>query len=137
MHRALAVTPLVALALAGCGQSSSSSSSSDFSGEEAKVAKVIDDLSSDGKDRKPADICDELLAASLKQRITSAGGKCATEMRKAIEDADGFDLTVKDVNVTGKSATAQVRSTDDGKTLTRTFSLKAEGGKWRIEKFGT
>ncbi len=134
--RPAAVAPvLVALVLGGCGQTAGSTSK-DFSGEEAKVADVVGNLASDGKKRKPADICDELLAKSLKDKIAATGAKCSTEMRKAIEDADGFDVKVTDVRVSGASARAQVEADNAGDTITRTFTLADERG-WRIADFGS
>ncbi len=138
MRPTAVVIPLLVLALAGCGQSGGSTTTDvgAFKGADAKVAQVIADLSEDGKGRKPGDICDDLLAKGLKQRIESAGAKCATEMRKAIEDADGFDLKVTDVEVNGTQATADVQSTDGGKKTTRKYTLRNESGTWRILRFG-
>jgi hypothetical protein len=138
MRRIAAALPLVVLAVAGCGQAAQTDDGvDDFRGEEKAVAQVIADLAEDGRNNEPGDICDDLISSSLTDRITSAGTKCATEMRKAIEDADGFDLTVKDVNVTGATATAEVEGTDRGKKITQTFTLRREGDDWKIEKFAT
>lgn len=139
MRSVLPVLMLVALALGGCTQAGGgggATNAKDFSGEEAKVAGVVSDLADDGSKRKPDAICNDLLASSLQQQIASAGSKCVTEMRKAIEDADGFDLKVADVSVDGKRARAQVKSTGKADAVTRTFAFVAEGGKWRISSFG-
>ena len=129
---------LVVTVLAGCGQagSSSSSASKTFSGEEKQVADTVDKLASDGRSRKAAKICDELLATDLQNQIKAANASCADEMEKAIEDADGFDLQVTDVTVSGASARAQVKSTDRGKDVVRTFQFAKEQGGWRIKSFG-
>jgi hypothetical protein len=125
---------LLVLGLAGCGQAGSSSA--DFTGEDRKVADTIADLAEAGQRREPAEICNRILAAELKQEIAAAGAECPDEMEKAIEDADGFELDVKDVRVTGLKAEADVESTDRGKDVTRTFSLVKENDQWRIQAFG-
>lgn len=139
MRPTAVVIPLAVLALAGCGQGGggTSTDTGKFSGEDKAVAQVIADLSDDGQGRKPSEICNDLIATSLKQRIEAAGAKCATEMRKAIEDADDFSLEVTDVTVDGAQATAKVRSLDGGKKVTRTFTLTREGKAWKIAKFAT
>ena len=50
-------------------------------------------------------------------------------MKKAIEDADDFELDVRDVTISGSTATATVRRGDDGPTETMEFTQ--EGGQWR------
>jgi hypothetical protein len=138
MRRIAAAVPLAVLALAGCGQTAQTDDGvDDFKGEDKAVAQVIADLADNGRSNEPGKICDDLISKGLSQRISSAGAKCATEMRKAIEDADGFDLTVKDVEVNGTQATAEVEGTDRGKKITQTFTLRREGDDWKIEKFAT
>lgn len=138
MRSVLPVLVLVALALGGCTQAGGGATSAkDFSGEEAKVAGVVSDLGNDGSKHKPDKICNDLLAKSLQQRIAATGGKCVTEMRKAIQDADGFDLEVTAVTLKGRTATAQVKATGKGDSTTRALAFVAEGGKWRISSFGS
>ena len=50
-------------------------------------------------------------------------------MKKAIEDADDYELDVSDVTVTGSTATATVKRGDDGATQTMEFTR--EGSDWR------
>src|SRR4051794_32146734 len=108
---------LAALLMAGCSQATTSGG--DFKGEEKAVADVVADLSTAGSRRKPADICDKLVTADLKGQIAAGQRDCAEEMKKAVEDADGFDLEVEDVTIDGDSATARVRSAQQGKDLMR------------------
>jgi hypothetical protein len=125
------------LALAGCGQTTGSSSSSkDFNAEQQKVADKIGDLSTDGSRNKPADICDDVVTADLRSKIAAGGSDCAAEMKKAIEDADAFDLDVKDVTITGDTAKARVSTKDHKKDVVRTFTLSRQGSSWRISDFG-
>ena len=120
---------LAALALAGCGAQADQSSAEKFKGEEQAVAQKVEDLQDAGEGRKAEDICSDILAASLVQQLEAAGVKCADEMEKAIDDADDYDLEVQDVNVSGSTATAEVRRGDDGPTVTMEFTK--ENGQWR------
>jgi hypothetical protein len=125
-----AVPLLAALVLAGCGAQAQSDSSVDtFRGEDRNVAQKVEDLQEAGEGRKPEDICADILAASLVDELEEAGSDCQQEMQKAIDDADDFELEVLDVNVTGTTATAEVRRGDDGPTQTMQFTQ--ERGEWR------
>jgi len=119
---------LVLFALAGCTQAEPSSVEQ-FTGAEADVAQKIEDLEKDGRTNKPADICSDILAKELVDQLKAGGTSCETEMEKAIEDADDFDLEVLEVTVTGDTATARVRRGDDGPTETMEF--KRENNEWR------
>lgn len=119
---------LAALALAGCTQSQPTSVDK-FKGAEADVAQKVEDLEKAGKTGKPDDICSDILAKELVDQLKAGGTDCATEMQKAIEDADDFDLEVLDVNITGTTAIARVRRGDDGPTETMEFTR--ENNQWR------
>jgi hypothetical protein len=120
---------LAVIALAGCGAQAQQSSAEKFQGDERAVAQKVEDLQEAGEGRKPEDICSDIMAASLVQRVETAGVKCADEMEKAIDDADDFDLDVQDVTVSGSTATAEVRRGDHGPTETMEFTK--ENGQWR------
>lgn len=62
-------------------------------------------------------------------QLNAAGTDCATEMSKAIEDANEFNLTVEKVTVNGNTATAEVKQGDDGPTETMEFTR--EKNSWR------
>jgi hypothetical protein len=126
--------PLIAilgvLFLAGCGSEQESSSVERFkSGDERAVAQKIEDLQEAGSRRDPERICSEILAKSLVQELEAAGASCTDEMKKAIEDADDYELDVREVAVSGGTATATVRQGEDGPTETMEFTR--EGGDWR------
>jgi hypothetical protein len=129
MKCALPLAVLV-LALAGCGTASQSSSVDNFSDPNEKaVAQKIEDLEDAGKRNKPDDICSDILSAKLVSELDSAGTDCSTEMKKAIEDANEFDLDVTKVTVNGDTATATVRRGSDGPTEEMQFAR--EKGQWR------
>jgi uncharacterized protein YceK len=123
--------PLIAgLALAGCGAQAEQTSSADrFQGDERAVAQKVEDLQEAGESRKPEDICSEILASALVTQLEAAGVDCADEMEKAIDDADDYDLDVRDVSISGSTATVTVRRGDDGPTETMEFT--EENGQWR------
>jgi hypothetical protein len=126
----LTVVLFMTLTLAGCGAQAQTSSSLDkFQGADRQVAQQVEDLESAGKRGKAEDICSDILAKSLVDELNAAGTDCAGEMKKAIDDADDFDLEVLDVKVTGDEATATVRRGDDGPTETMAFTR--EGNSWR------
>ena len=122
---------LLATAAAGCAGSTSSSSK--FQGAERDVATAIDDLSSAGSRKNEAKICDELLTKQLADSLKSTGTDCETEISDAIADSDDYDMTVKDVSVSGPTATAVVENNDK----TSTFRLQKVGNAWRISSFGS
>jgi hypothetical protein len=125
----LTIVLFMTLTLAGCGAQAQTSSLDKFKGADREVAQQVEDLESDGKRGKAEDICSDILAKSLVDELNTAGTDCTTEMKKAIEDADDFDLEVLDVKVTGDQATATVRRGDDGPTETMAFTR--EGSSWR------
>jgi hypothetical protein len=129
---ALVLLALVAaLTIGGCTASNTSSSGS-FQGAERDVANTIDDLASAGKRKNEGKICSELLTRELAQQLRTTGATCEVEISDAIADADDFDLTVKDVTVTGPTATAVVENND----RTSTFRLQKVGQAWRVASFG-
>jgi hypothetical protein len=127
MARLLAAA-LALVALAGCGATQESSLDR-FQGPEREVAQKVEDLQRAGEGRNPEDICSDILARALVEQLEAAGTTCVEEMRKAIEDADAFELEVRDVTVQGAQATARVQRGDDGPTVTMRFAR--ENGQWR------
>lgn len=120
--------------VAGCTKQQSSSTG-DFRGDEKNVAQVVANLADDAARQKQSRVCGELLSARLEKAI--AGNlSCPSEVKKAFEDADSAKLEVKDVTITGNTATAKVGTKDRNKTVTRTFKFVKAGGSWRIDSFG-
>ena len=101
MRRLALIAALLALAATGCGASQPSDSASEFKGEQAAVAELVDQLAAAGKAGDAEKICAEILSKQLVTELKSAGGDCVTEMDRAIDDASDFDLTVRSVKVNG------------------------------------
>jgi hypothetical protein len=126
---------LLALALAGCGQAASSAS--DFKGDKKDVADTIEQLQTSASNRKPEDICADVLARALVEKLKTAGHDCVDEMEKVTGDADDFELDVTAVTITGATAIARVKARKGGKdNAVTTFSLALEDKKWRLTNFG-
>jgi hypothetical protein len=125
-----ALLVILALALAGCGSQAVPSSVDRFTDPEQKaVAQKVEDLADAGKSGKPDDICSDILAQSLVSQLNSAGTDCSTEMQKAIDDANDFNLEVRKVTISGDTASAEVQQGKHGPTETMEFTR--EKGQWR------
>lgn len=136
MVRPLAVALVVLAALlAGCA--GGGSSAGEFEGEEQNVAEQVEKIQSAGETGDAAEICDDVLAASLREDIQAAGSSCEQEMEKAIKDADDFELEVEDVTIQGDSATARVRGRQGGEDRVREFGFVREDGSWRATDLGS
>jgi hypothetical protein len=121
---------LLLLALAGCGTANQPSSVDNFTNPDQRaVAQKVEDLEDAGKRDKPDEICSTILAQALVSQLDAAGTDCPTEMKKAIEDANDFDLEVRKVTITGATATAEVKRGEDGPTERMEFAR--EKGDWR------
>jgi hypothetical protein len=125
-----AVPLLLVLALAGCSTQGQTSSVDNFTNADQRdVAQQVENLEDAGKRNKPDDICSDILSKSLVSELDSAGTDCATEMKKAIEDANDFDLEATKVTINGSNATVEVKRGKDGPTETMEFAR--ENGQWR------
>ena len=136
MRRSLRTLPLLlAGAFAGCGQAQSSAG--DFKGAEKDVADTIEQLQASAQNRKPEDICSEVLARGLVDKLKTSGNDCVDEMEKLTGDADDFELDVTKVTITGATATATVEARRGGRDdAVTTFALAREDKKWRLTDFG-
>jgi hypothetical protein len=139
--RVLPVLVAAALTLSACGQTSKDSAG-DFQGEDKAVAQTVEDLQSAASKKNGQDeICDEILATDLANKIKARASKdqktCADVLKDSLRDADSFELQVKKVAVNGTTATATVESdaAGDDKTTT-TLTLTKAGDGWRISSLG-
>ena len=126
---------LVALALAACGQTGGSAG--DFEGTEADVAQVVEDLQTAAQEDEPDRICRNLFARSLVQQLEQRQVSCREAVGRALDDADGLELEVRDVSVSGDRATARVASGTGETAVQSTVQLVREGDNWRISQVAT
>ena len=125
----MSILGAVVAAVAGCG--TTTSSVDDFSGEERAVAQVVEDIASAGRSRDAAEICSRLLARELVDQISEGGSDCTEELDASLDDADDFELQVRDVAVSGATATARVEGRDGERDRVATFRFVRENGRWK------
>ena len=116
-------------ALSSCGETAATNS---FQGEEHEVAARISNFQKHVTEASQKKICQEDLAASLTRRIETSGKGCEEALKEQLKDVEDLTLTVQDVTVNGKNATATVRSIRNGIAKPSTLALVKEGQAWRI-----
>jgi hypothetical protein len=136
MRRPLALLclPLSALALTGCGNTVSTAS---FKGVQHEVAQTIANFQAAATAAEQKKICTEDLAAPLVARLGGTKG-CEAAIKSQLTEVDSLEATVESVTLGagGKTATAQIRSVNEGKKATSGLALVEEGGKWKISGLG-
>jgi hypothetical protein len=125
-----ALLAVLALALAGCG--AGQTPSEDFSGAEADVAEVVEELQQAAQEDEVSRICSDILSAGLARRL---GDDCQKTVEAAIDDTDVFEVTAESVRITGDRARVRVETGRDGERKEQ-LELVREGGDWRIDRFG-
>jgi hypothetical protein len=138
MRRAL-VPPLLlaAVAVLAAGCAGTRSSAKDFKGEQQRVADQVEKIQSAGESRDAKAICDDVLSASLRDRIKSGGASCEAELDKSLKDVDDYGLDVESVTISGSTATARVRGRTGAGHAVRTMRFAREGADWRATDLGT
>ncbi|MEA2168622.1 MAG: hypothetical protein QOF76_1922 [Solirubrobacteraceae bacterium] len=131
ISRQLLVAPLLAAALlgAGCGGSDAD-----------KVKNVTNDFFNALKDGDGGKACDALAADTAKQAVTD-GKSCEENITAAVKQAGadqfkGAKISISNVKVTGKTATAHVvTSSDKNPKEENDFKYAKEGGDWKVVSF--
>jgi hypothetical protein len=133
--RVLAATSLALAALAGgCGAASDDDSSADFRGQQALAASTVEDLSSAAADGDESEICGQLLATALVDRLSARGSNCRAAVEDALEDTDAADLDVRAVRIAGTAATARVAVDTGDEDRVVSVGLVRERGRWKIAR---
>jgi hypothetical protein len=131
----VAVWLVLAASLAGCTASrSNTDSSSDFTGASALVASTIEDLESAASKGDEGEICGQLLAARLADRLSARGKDCGTVVQDALDDTDTSNLTVESVRITGDRAVARVKAETGDHDRIETVGLVRERNRWKIAR---
>ena len=134
MRRIALALVVLSFAVSACGAAPADQESKFKNGDQQAIAKLVDELASAGRAGNAEKICTEILARQLVDELKTAGGNCETELKRAIDDANDYDLQVADVKVTGTTATATVRQGESKKTAT--FSFVKEKAGWRASALG-
>jgi hypothetical protein len=122
----------LAVALGGCSLTPTSSSNAGaFTGTKANIATALNLLASDASSANGADICKSVLAASVRSKLNKIGN-CTTIIDNQLKTSDDSTLTVEAITVTGSTATAKVKTVQNGKKIISTVSLLKQNGGWRI-----
>ena len=129
--RPIVLATFFALVLAGCGAAERDSAKK-FSGQKAAVAKVVEDLESAARAKDPGKVCSALLDDRLLAALRDQGTNCKTGTKDAFEDADSFDLTVKDITIRGTAASAKLTAGTGSDEKDYTLELARDGSVWKI-----
>jgi hypothetical protein len=121
---------VLALALAGCG-------GTDRPGPDAQVRTVLSAFATAAEERDYQTICDDVLAPKLLSGLESIGLPCEVAMRNSLGSVRNPRLSVGRIDVSGATATAEVRTSADGQEpSTDTVRLDRLKGKWKISALG-
>ena len=128
--RSLAIPALAAaVAVPGCGGKGEGPNAKNFSGEQKKVARVVDDLSADARSGDTKDICRNVFTPQL---AASVGRKARTSCEAKVRGelvADDERITITQLAVQAPNAIAQVQE-QNGNVSRLTF-IKQDG-TWHI-----
>ena len=134
---ALGVAVLGAGPCAGGGQSADTG---DFKGADKDVAQAVYDFRDAVVKRDEGKVCDTYFTTDLKNAVAEKGkaagrgDSCSKVIEDPLADIDATDIKVKDVNVTGDTATVTVTTNlTKGDDASDTLTLKNERG-WRISE---
>ena len=123
------VCALLALALAGCGDSGPSN--------EAQIRSTLDEFRRATAAKDYATLCDRVLAPKLIQTVEQIGLPCEKALEKGFEDVRDPRISVGTVTVDGETAKAEVRSSAAGQKPSQdTVELVRVDGGWRIASLG-
>jgi hypothetical protein len=121
-----------AFALSSCASDAPRDSAKAFSGAERAVATTVEDMEDAARDNDGSRLCKKLLSDSLLAAVKDEGINCQTAVREAFRDADSLNLTVNDVSISGRTATAKVTSASGSNEKTDTLELEKTGASWKI-----
>jgi hypothetical protein len=123
--RRLATALVLALALAGCGDSGPT--------DEQQVRSTLSDFSKATAAKDYQRLCDRILAPSLIADLKKIGLPCEIALQKGLGDVKQPRLIVGAVKVKGKTATAEVRSSAEGQAPSSdTIELQRTDKGWQI-----
>jgi hypothetical protein len=126
------VIPLLAavVALSGCGGAKTPSA-------ESQVRETLQSFATAVEKRDYQKLCDRIFAPKLLQGLQSIGLPCEIAMRTSLGEVKDPKLTVGKVTVTGKTATAEIKTAATGQPpSTDEIHLDKLGDRWRVSALG-
>lgn len=118
----------LAAGVAACAETVSTAS---FKGEAHNVAQAVSNFQADASDLDQKKVCEDDLAAALAARLRKAGG-CQAVLKSQLREIDALTMTIASIAVSGKKASARVKSTYSGKSRVTTLLLVKEDSRWRV-----
>ena len=122
----LVASALIALSLAGCGGADGGES-----GDDGKLAGVVDRLGAASRDGDGASICDELFTENLRISVERASGRECAEEVVANVAADDASYDLQDLTVDRDQATGVISDQTDRRL--QVLFQRVEG-QWRIAR---
>jgi hypothetical protein len=115
----------LALALAGCGDSGPT--------DEQQVRTTLSAFSKATAAKDYQALCDDILAPSLIADLKKIGLPCEIALQQGLGEVQQPRLIIGDVKVTGRTATAEVRTSAEGQPPSSdTIELEQTDKGWRI-----
>ena len=125
-----AVALLVALALAGCGDSGPS--------DEQQIRSTLDQFAQATAAKDYGELCQKVFAPKLVETLEQIGLPCEQALRKGFEGVKEPQISVGKVTVDGDNAKAEVRSSAEGQKPSQdTVELARVNGAWRISSLAS
>lgn len=132
MSRAALAVCVLAFVLSACGSTQPRDSAENFSGADKAVAATVESMETAAREDDPERLCTQLLSPKLLETLKRQGTNCATAVREAFKDASSVELTVKDVTISGDTATARITSGSGSNEKDDTLQLEQAGAGWKI-----
>ncbi|MEA2126294.1 MAG: hypothetical protein QOI80_3076 [Solirubrobacteraceae bacterium] len=128
--RRIVTLAAAAAVLAGCG-------GGDAPSDEARVRDTLRTFATAVEKRDYQKLCDEVFAPKLLQGLQSIGLPCEIAMRTSLGEVKDPKLTVGSVTVSGKTASAQIKTSAAGQPpSTDTIKLEKVASGWRVSALG-
>jgi uncharacterized lipoprotein len=126
--RAAVVSLSTAVLLAGCGGGPT---------DEQQVRDVLQRFATATEKRDYQTLCDDVFAPKLLSGLEQIGLPCVVAMKQSLGSVRNPRLTVGAVSVSGKTASAQVRTAAEGQQPSSdTIRLQKVKGDWRVASLG-
>lgn len=133
MRRWMCAAAAVTCALVGGCGGETGENEGQFEGEQAKVAKVVDELQAAGRAGDGDRICDDLFTENLRISVSRASKRACAE--EVVSNIGGKETAfeVSGIKIEGGNATAELVDQED---RVSSVLFQREGDRWRIARIG-